>query len=225
MQFLWRHHISTLWWSWIGRSCCLGTPPSVEKPYGPYPLVVKSKSSGREVPVVQAYAYGKYVGRLKVTFDEQGEATDWSGNPILLDASVAKNATVEAQVLKMKSAVDRITEVSLQTLRTADTTPSTHAWVLMSKFPYDFLNYFPCPSPPQLWEAKFFILCDVICLVKLLQGKFEINHSLEWKGWTSGRVSSIKQVNEWMNQWINQSTNHYFAACSHVFCSLSYCYL
>ena len=30
-------------------------------------------------------------------------------------------------------------------------------------------------------KAKFFILCDVIFLVKL-QGKFEIDHSLEWKG-------------------------------------------
>ena len=33
----------------------------------------------------------------------------------------------------------------------------------------------------KLWKAKFFILCDVIFLVRL-QGKFEIDHSWEWKG-------------------------------------------
>ena len=32
----------------------------------------------------------------------------------------------------------------------------------------------------KLWKAKFFILCDVIFLVRL-QGKFENDHSWEWK--------------------------------------------
>ena len=34
----------------------------------------------------------------------------------------------------------------------------------------------------KLWKAKFFMLCGVIFLVRL-QGKFEIDHSSEWKGW------------------------------------------
>ena len=33
----------------------------------------------------------------------------------------------------------------------------------------------------KLWKAKFFMLCDVIILVRL-QGKFEINHFRVWKG-------------------------------------------
>ena len=33
----------------------------------------------------------------------------------------------------------------------------------------------------KLWTAKFFILCGVIFLVRL-QGKFDIDHSWEWKG-------------------------------------------
>ena len=32
----------------------------------------------------------------------------------------------------------------------------------------------------KLWKAKFSILCDVIFLVRL-QGKFEVDHSWEWK--------------------------------------------
>ena len=40
------------------------------------------------VPVFQAYRYGKYLGRFEVTFDEDGRATSWNGNPILLDKGV-----------------------------------------------------------------------------------------------------------------------------------------
>lgn len=43
---------------------------------------------GRQVPVVQAYAFGKYLGYLKVSFDEQGNVISSSGNPILLDSSI-----------------------------------------------------------------------------------------------------------------------------------------
>ena len=37
----------------------------------------------------------------------------------------------------------------------------------------------------NLWKATFFILCDVIFLMRL-EGKFEVDHSWEWKGWTTG---------------------------------------
>lgn len=43
---------------------------------------------GRKVPVVQAYAYGKYLGYLNVTFDKNGNVVEAVGNPILLDSSV-----------------------------------------------------------------------------------------------------------------------------------------
>ncbi|KAI8494629.1 5'-nucleotidase [Branchiostoma belcheri] len=46
---------------------------------------------GRQVPVVQAYAYGKYLGYLRLTFDGRGDLVRWSGNPILLDNSVPKD--------------------------------------------------------------------------------------------------------------------------------------
>ena len=40
----------------------------------------------------------------------------------------------------------------------------------------------------ELWKAKFFILCDVIFLMRL-QGKFEIDHSWEWKGLKQPRAA------------------------------------
>ena len=36
--------------------------------------------------------------------------------------------------------------------------------------------------PSKLWKAKFFILYDAIFLVRL-QGKFQLDHSWEWKAW------------------------------------------
>ena len=42
-----------------------GAPPSKDIPDGNYPTVV-TRSSGRQVPVLQAYAYTKYLGKLDV---------------------------------------------------------------------------------------------------------------------------------------------------------------
>ena len=61
-----------------------GNPPSIEKPEGEYPTVIK-QDSGDEVLVVQAFAYGKYLGFLQVEFDDAGKVTSWAGQPILLD--------------------------------------------------------------------------------------------------------------------------------------------
>ena len=46
----------------------------------------------------------------------------------------------------------------------------------------------------KLWKAKFFIPCDVILLVRL-QGKFDIDHSYEWKGkeWLAVPHSAVER--------------------------------
>lgn len=48
---------------------------------------------GRQVPVVQAYAYGKYLGYLKLTFDPEGNVLSSTGNPILLNSSIPQGRT------------------------------------------------------------------------------------------------------------------------------------
>lgn len=59
------------------------------KAVGPYPAVEKSPA-GEPVLVVSAGNGGVYLGRLDVTFDAQGTASTWSGDPILLnEASLA----------------------------------------------------------------------------------------------------------------------------------------
>lgn len=67
-----------------------GPKPAEDVPEGPYPVVVTQSASGRRVPVVQAYAFGKYLGRIRLTFNEHGEVIEWSGSPLLLDKNVAQ---------------------------------------------------------------------------------------------------------------------------------------
>lgn len=72
-------HSHTFLWS--------GTQPSTELPEGPYPEVYANGCS-QNCLVVQDYAYGKYLGRLRVTFDDQGILRNWSdNNPVLVDAA------------------------------------------------------------------------------------------------------------------------------------------
>lgn len=66
-----------------------GTPPDIEKPDGSYPKVVV-QPSGKKVPVVQAYAYTKYLGVINLDINDAGEITSWDGNPLLLDYKVQK---------------------------------------------------------------------------------------------------------------------------------------
>ena len=46
-----------------------------------------TQSGGKQVPVVQAFAYTKYLGHLDLTFDDNGNLNDFNGNPILLSQS------------------------------------------------------------------------------------------------------------------------------------------
>ena len=61
-----------------------------------------------EVPVVQAYAYSKYIGHLTLTFDDEGNLTDASGEPMLLDASVTPDEAVAARVAELAQPIEEM---------------------------------------------------------------------------------------------------------------------
>lgn len=73
-----------------------------DKAAGPYPTMVG------DVPVVQAYAYSKYLGELTVTFDDDGTLTAAEGEPILLDASVTPDADMLARVAEMGAPIEEV---------------------------------------------------------------------------------------------------------------------
>ncbi len=62
-----------------------------EKAAGPYPTLA-ANPDGVNVPIVQAGAYAKYLGQLKITWDDAGNVIKAEGNPIILDASVTPDA-------------------------------------------------------------------------------------------------------------------------------------
>ncbi|XP_029839027.2 5'-nucleotidase-like [Ixodes scapularis] len=64
--------------------------PPENVPEGNYPTVVK-RMDGTLGLVVQAYCYGKFLGFLQATFDKNGSVIAGTGNPILLNASVAED--------------------------------------------------------------------------------------------------------------------------------------
>lgn len=58
-----------------------------ENAEGPYPVMVENPD-GVMVPIVQAFAYSKYLGEISVNFNDDGVVTAAYGEPHLLDSSV-----------------------------------------------------------------------------------------------------------------------------------------
>ncbi|MBM1219966.1 5'-nucleotidase C-terminal domain-containing protein [Ponticoccus sp. SC2-23] len=69
---------------------------------GPYPIMVG------DTAIVQAYAYGKFLGELMVTFDDDGVITEAMGEPIIMDASVTEDAAAVARIDELAAPLDEI---------------------------------------------------------------------------------------------------------------------
>ncbi|KAF0674536.1 bifunctional metallophosphatase/5'-nucleotidase [Profundibacterium mesophilum] len=69
---------------------------------GPYPTMVG------DTAIVQAYAYGKYLGELNVTFDDDGKITKAEGAPILMDASVGEDQGTVDMIAEKARPLDEI---------------------------------------------------------------------------------------------------------------------
>lgn len=68
---------------------------SNEKAKGPYPTMVGATA------IVQAYAYGKLLGELNVTFDDAGNIIEAKGEPLVLDGSVAEDVATKERVAEL----------------------------------------------------------------------------------------------------------------------------
>ena len=67
-----------------------------------YPVMVG------DVPVVTAYAYGKYLGKFTATFDDEGTLTSFEGAPILIDASVAEDEATKARLAELAGPLEEM---------------------------------------------------------------------------------------------------------------------
>uniref|UniRef100_A0A182JMY7 Apyrase n=1 Tax=Anopheles atroparvus TaxID=41427 RepID=A0A182JMY7_ANOAO len=70
-----------------------------------YPVVVEH-SAGRRTLIVQAASYAKYVGRITLYFDGDGNVSDWEGNPEFLDETVPLDAVVRDQLVPWREQVN-----------------------------------------------------------------------------------------------------------------------
>ncbi|MGB7317897.1 MAG: bifunctional metallophosphatase/5'-nucleotidase [Planktotalea sp.] len=73
-----------------------------ERAVGPYPTMVGSTA------IVQAYAYGKFLGELNVTFNDAGEITEAVGEPIIMDGAVAEDGATKARITEAAAPLEEI---------------------------------------------------------------------------------------------------------------------
>lgn len=78
-----------------------------DKAEGPYPTLVDNPG-GYKVPVVQAGAYSKYLGNLKVVFDDAGVVKKSSGEPIVIDGSIKPDEAVVARIKELAGPIDAL---------------------------------------------------------------------------------------------------------------------
>ena len=75
---------------------------TAENAEGPYPTMVGNTA------IVSAYAYSKFLGELNVTFDDAGNIISASGEPLLMDASVAEDEATVARIAEAAKPLDEI---------------------------------------------------------------------------------------------------------------------
>lgn len=75
---------------------------SSDRAVGPYPTMVG------DTAIVQAYAYGKFLGELNVTFDDDGKLTEAKGEPLIMDADIAEDGDTVARIAEAAIPLDEI---------------------------------------------------------------------------------------------------------------------
>ncbi len=80
---------------------------SMEGAQGPYPTVVTTPA-GDTALIVSAYEWGKYLGRLDVTFSADGKVESYGGEPIFIDESIAEDAGIAADVVKFAEPIEEL---------------------------------------------------------------------------------------------------------------------
>ena len=86
------------------HSLLSNTDPKAE---GPYPTMVDNPD-GYKVPVVQAASYSKYLGEIKIVFDDNGVVKEATGDPIYLDKSVTPDAAVLARIKELGAPIEAL---------------------------------------------------------------------------------------------------------------------
>jgi 5'-nucleotidase len=74
---------------------------------GPYPTWVDNPA-GYKVPVVQAFQYSRYLGDLKVVFDDAGVVKQADGEPILVDSKFQPDQALVTRINELKAPIEEL---------------------------------------------------------------------------------------------------------------------
>ena len=105
----------------------LGTITGLPQPAGDYPTVVKD-AAGNTVLVVQAWDWGRVLGRIKVRFDDAGHVAGWDDAlPIAVDSSVPEDTTMKSMIAALARPIapvrDQVVGHSVKGVATTRITP------------------------------------------------------------------------------------------------------
>ncbi|KAJ2808995.1 hypothetical protein H4R20_000463 [Coemansia guatemalensis] len=87
----------------------LSLDPSEPGAGGPYPTIVRNLD-GHNTYVVQAKAWGEYVGYVDIDFDHAGVVANMSGKPIHMTQKIKEDERMAASVLEMRRPLDNYGE-------------------------------------------------------------------------------------------------------------------
>jgi 5'-nucleotidase/UDP-sugar diphosphatase len=74
---------------------------------GPYPTMT-ANPDGDDVAIVQAGQYGKYLGELQVTWDDEGNVVSAEGDPLLLDASITPDEEFAERLAELGAPLEEL---------------------------------------------------------------------------------------------------------------------
>lgn len=72
---------------------------------GPYPRVIRT--GAQQALIVSTSDWGRYVGRIRVAFDNDGNTTRWSGDTVEMDATRPRDPAMESLVETYRSRWER----------------------------------------------------------------------------------------------------------------------
>lgn len=81
--------------------------PEIETIEGPYPTYI-TQNTGKKIPVVQLYAFTKYLGKLHLKFNSEGELITLTGFPIILNSTIPDDIEVSKIVERYKSDLESL---------------------------------------------------------------------------------------------------------------------
>lgn len=80
---------------------------TIEGAAHPYPMMIEGQG-GVSIPVVQAGEYTKYMGELRLVFDDAGVVTEATGDTRLLDASIVPDPAMTARIADLAKPIEAL---------------------------------------------------------------------------------------------------------------------